>query len=96
MEWAKVELMGHRVRVGRVCEVERFGGKLLQIEPIDDDGAAQPTELYGSAAIFCVTYTTEAAVQAEVDRVKAERERYNAWQKAREGRALPFTDEDAT
>jgi hypothetical protein len=33
-EYAIVEVMGHRTIVGRVTEVERFGTKLMQIEPL--------------------------------------------------------------
>ena len=40
-QWAKVELMGHRTRVGKVSEVEMFGGKLMRIAALDDAGAAR-------------------------------------------------------
>lgn len=76
MEWAKVELMGHRVRVGRVSEVDRFGAKMLCIEPVEDDGATGATEFYGAAAIFCVTATTEAAVMAAVELARARAARW--------------------
>jgi len=33
-EYAIVEALGHRTLVGRVAEVERFGTKMLQIEPL--------------------------------------------------------------
>lgn len=33
-DYAIVEILGHQTLVGRVEEVERFGGKMLRIEPI--------------------------------------------------------------
>ena len=33
-EYAILEALGHRTLVGRVAEVERFGTKMLQIEPL--------------------------------------------------------------
>ena len=33
-DYAIVEVLGHRTLVGRVREVERFGTKLLQVEPL--------------------------------------------------------------
>lgn len=84
-QWAKVELLGHRTRVGKVSEVEMFGGKLMRVAPIDNDGVDQPVEFYGAAAIYCLTHTTEAVVRAEVDRLKAAREeqrkRHEEWER---------------
>lgn len=36
-DYAIVEALGHRTMVGRVAEVERFGTKMLQVEPLFDD-----------------------------------------------------------
>jgi hypothetical protein len=33
-EYAIVEILGHRALVGRVSEIERFGTKMLQVEPL--------------------------------------------------------------
>ena len=33
-EYAIVEALGHRTLVGRVTEIERFGTKMLQVEPL--------------------------------------------------------------
>ncbi|MFD2578766.1 hypothetical protein ACFSTD_09620 [Novosphingobium colocasiae] len=41
-EYAIVEALGHRTLVGRVAEVERFGTKMLQVEPLFDLGHARP------------------------------------------------------
>lgn len=50
--WALLELMGHRQRVGRVSEVEMFGGKLLRIDiPVD---GGEFTEFYGCSSVYAL------------------------------------------
>lgn len=36
-EYAIVEALGHRTLIGRVAEIERFGTKMLQVEPLFGD-----------------------------------------------------------
>lgn len=56
--WAIVELMGHRIRAGRVCEVEIAGGKMLRVDiPIQD--GVDVTEFYGTAAIYSLRPCSE-------------------------------------
>jgi hypothetical protein len=62
--WAIVEIMGHRRRAGRVCEVDLYGTKMLRIDIPVDDGTLFVTEHYGGAALFCVTPTTEEVARA--------------------------------
>lgn len=50
--WARVELMGHRVRYGHVREVDMFGAKLMQVEVHNSLGVT--TEFYGGSSIYCV------------------------------------------
>lgn len=50
--WARVELMGHRVRYGHVREVEMFGAKLMRVDVHNSLGVA--TEFYGGSSIYCV------------------------------------------
>lgn len=59
--WAIVELMGHRVRAGRVQEVEIAGGKMLRIDIPVSDG--EVTEFYSTAAIYALRPCTEAVVR---------------------------------
>ncbi len=63
--WARVELMGHRVRYGFVQEVEMFGAKLLRIDVHTHKGPE--TEIYGGSAIYCVSPASEAHVKAEAE-----------------------------
>ena len=55
--WAIVELMGHRKRAGRVCEVEQYGATLLRIDiPAGEDTV---TEFYGGGAIYALRPCSE-------------------------------------
>ena len=53
-EYAIVELLGHRTLIGRVAEVERFGTKMLQIEPILAGRLLDPV-LHGGGSIYAFT-----------------------------------------
>lgn len=48
-EYAIVEVLGHRTLVGRVSEIERFGTKLMQIEPLFGDVMLGPILVGGSS-----------------------------------------------
>lgn len=58
--YALLELMGHRKRVGRVSEVEAYGGKLLRIDvlPAKPEGEVS-TEYYGAASIYGISPVAE-------------------------------------
>lgn len=48
--WALVEQMGFRRTVGKVCEIEQYGTKMLRLDvPFFDDGAKEPS---GYTTIF--------------------------------------------
>ncbi len=56
-DYAIVEIMGHRTMVGRVSEVERFGTKLLMIEPLYRGRLLEPV-LNGGGSIYQFTPCT--------------------------------------
>jgi hypothetical protein len=58
-EYAIVEILGHRTMVGRISEIERFGTKLMQIEPLFCD-VMLPGVLIGGASIYQFTPCTAA------------------------------------
>lgn len=75
--WAIVELMGHRRLAGYVTEVEAFGAKLLRLDvaaglvgDVPDELQGTPptdvaaTQFYSSAALYCLTPTTERIARA--------------------------------
>ena len=53
-DYAIVELFGHTTLVGRVAEVERFGAKMLALEPIFRD-TMLPAVFHGGASIYRMT-----------------------------------------
>ena len=53
-EYAIVEALGHRTLIGRVTEIERFGTKLLQVEPLFGDVMLGPI-LLGGGSIYQFT-----------------------------------------
>ena len=56
-EFAIVEALGHRTLVGRVAEIERFGTKMLQVEPFFGDVMLGPV-LLGGGSIYQFTPVT--------------------------------------
>jgi hypothetical protein len=56
-QYAIVELMGHTTLVGRITEIERFGTKMMGIEPLFA-GQLLPVVLQGGAAIYRLTMVT--------------------------------------
>ena len=64
--FAVVELMGHRVRCGRVSKVEEFGA-LLRVEPLKEDGTYSSPEDYSTGAIYGIRWMTK---EAALDYVK--------------------------
>jgi hypothetical protein len=55
--WAIVELMGHRIRSGRVTEIELAGGKMLRVDIPTDGGDV--TEFYSGSAIYALRPCSE-------------------------------------
>lgn len=53
-EYAIVEIIGHRTLIGRTTEVERFGTKMLQVEPLFGGVMLGPV-LIGGGSIYQFT-----------------------------------------
>jgi len=62
-EYAIVEALGHRTLVGRVAEVERFGTKMLQVEPLFDTVMLGPVLLGGSSIYQFTPCSADVAFQ---------------------------------
>ena len=73
-EYARVELMGHRQRVGQIQEVTRFGAALLRVDFYDSETDALATEFYSGGSIYCLSPCSKAVVDAWVERQKKYRE----------------------
>ncbi len=66
-EYAIVEILGHATLVGRIGEVERFGTKMLAIEPLFNDTLLDPV-LHGGGSIYRLTPCSAAVAFAEQPR----------------------------
>lgn len=53
-DYAIVELFGHTTLVGRIGEIERFGTKMLAIEPLFNGQLLSPV-FHGGASIYRLT-----------------------------------------
>lgn len=62
-EYAIVEILGHRTLVGRVSEVDRFGAKLMSIEPLFN-GELLAAVLIGGSSIYQFTPCTPEIASA--------------------------------
>jgi hypothetical protein len=62
-EYAIVEMMGHRTMVGRISEVERYGIKMLALEPIFRDQLL-PAVLTTGASVYQLTPCSKEVAQA--------------------------------
>jgi hypothetical protein len=92
--WAVLELMGHRRIAGKLTEQTGgcFAG-LLRIDIPGPDGAIAATQFYSSAAVYCITPTTE-----EIARHVAARnvpEPVHAWELPKKLTAAPSADDTA-
>lgn len=91
-DYAIVEVLGHRTIVGRIAEVERFGTKMLAIEPIWQDELL-PAVMIGGASIYQLT-----SCSAEVAFAKQPRAAYQlppSIAATVPAPALPAPDDDA-
>lgn len=66
-EYAIVELLGHSTLVGRISEIERYGTKMLVIEPLFA-GRLLPPVFQGGASIYRLTPCTAAVAWAKQPR----------------------------
>jgi hypothetical protein len=66
-DYAIVELFGHTTLVGRIAEIERFGTKMLALEPIFR-GELLPAVLHGGTAIYRLTRCSAETAFSECPR----------------------------
>lgn len=71
-EWAKVELMGHNVIVGRVSEATLAGGAFLRVDVPDIGPNKAYTKFFSPSAIYGITPLTEDVARALVERYRPE------------------------
>lgn len=71
-EWAKVELMGHNVIVGRVSEATLAGGAFLRVDVPASNGHQAFTKLFRPDAIYAITPVTEEVARALLNNYRQE------------------------
>lgn len=69
-QWAVVELMGHKTVAGLVSKTEMLGKALLRIDVPATERFPAFTQLYGEAAIYCVTFASEEVACRVADAVQ--------------------------
>jgi hypothetical protein len=66
--WCLLELMGHRQRIGKICEEEIAGNLLLRVDiPVGNDTDAEDyvTEYYGSNAVYAMRPVSEEVARGK-------------------------------
>jgi hypothetical protein len=58
-QWGIVELMGHKVVAGLVSKSEMIGDAMLRVDVPATSAYPAFTQLYGTAAIYAVTFVSE-------------------------------------
>ena len=71
-EWAKVELMGHNVIVGRVSEATMAGGAFLRVDVPAIGPNKAYTKFFSPSAIYGITPLAEDVARALVERFRQE------------------------
>lgn len=66
--YARVELMGHIERIGRISEVEFAGSRLAQLDVINGDGEVTHTEYFGGTAVYRITPLSEEVAREAAGR----------------------------
>jgi len=67
--WAIVELMGHNVIAGQVAEQTIAGAAFLRVDVPGLEGQPGFTKLFGGAAIYAITPTTEEMARQAAGRL---------------------------
>ncbi len=68
--WGIVELMGHKVVAGLISKEVMGGAALLRVDVPATNAFPEFTQLYGTAAIYCVTFTSEEVARKAAEATK--------------------------
>lgn len=64
-DYAIVEILGKRTLIGRVTEIERFGQKLMSIEPIFASQLQEPVLIGGGSIYMFTPCSAEVALKRQ-------------------------------
>jgi hypothetical protein len=70
--WAIVDIFGHQKFAGRVTEQAIGGASFVRIDVPECDNAPAYTKLFGAAAIYCITPSTEELARKAVKYCRSE------------------------
>ena len=68
--WGIIELMGHKVVAGLVSKEVMGGAALLRVDVPATSAFPEFTQLYGTAAIYCVTFVSEEVARKTAESTK--------------------------
>jgi hypothetical protein len=69
--WGLVELMGHQKIAGRLSEVTMYGAAWLRVDVPDRAGQPGFSQLYGSGAVYRITFATKDVALQAVEQIQA-------------------------
>ncbi|MBI9042893.1 MAG: hypothetical protein JEZ06_00320 [Anaerolineaceae bacterium] len=90
--WAVVELFGHQVIAGKVCEHEIAGKGFIRVDVPESNGLLGYSRLFGPDAIYSINPTTEEVVLAHCERNR--KEPIQIWQLALPENTSPQNEEE--
>jgi len=67
--WGIVELFGHNVIAGEICEETHAGTAFLRVDVPEVNGSPGFTKFFGGAAIYAITPTDEATARQAAARL---------------------------
>jgi hypothetical protein len=70
VQWAIVELMGHKVVAGMAGKSELFGDAMLRIDVPATSAFPAFTQMYGTAAIYAITFVSEEVAKLTAEHAK--------------------------
>ena len=70
LQWAIVEVMGHKTFAGRIEEVEVCGAGMMRLDVPAVEGAPAFTKLLSPQSIYAINPTDEASARAAAERLR--------------------------
>ena len=70
MQWAIVELMGHKVVAGLATKSEQLGKPMLRVDVPATSAYPKFTQFYGETAIYCITFVSEEVARLTAEQCK--------------------------
>jgi len=67
--FAILELLGHRQRIGHVCEVQIAGTSYLRSLIFNSEGELCDPQFYANASVYCITPMPEEMARQYVSRI---------------------------